>query len=284
MLDLAFTVACSLATAMLLKVVEVRRLDRAAVLAGNYVVAAAIAVALSGGAAASLPTEAVVLGLVVGALFFGGYYVFGVAIARAGVGLATGVMRLSVAVPVLGSWVLFSEMPSSMQGVGLFLAGAAFVLMARSSDDASAGGAGLRDALVLGLLFAVGGAVDLAMNVYARLFGGGADAGFLVVVFGTAAALASAVTLTRVRAGARPGRQEAFLGLAIGLSNFGSAAFVIRAATALPAALVFPTLSISLTAGAALLGVLWWRERLSRANVAGLAIAAGALALLWGGA
>jgi hypothetical protein len=70
----------------------------------------------------------------------------------------------------------------------------------------------------------------------------------------------------------------------VGLVNYGSAAFFIRAAGALPAPVVFPTAGIGIMAGAALLAVLLWRERLSRANAAGLALAAGALGLLWGAA
>jgi hypothetical protein len=63
--------------------------------------------------------------------------------------------------------------------------------------------------------------------------------------------------------------------------NYGSADFLLRAAAALPAPLVFPTNSVAVVALAAALAVTVWKEKLSRANLAGLALAGLALALLW---
>jgi drug/metabolite transporter (DMT)-like permease len=107
---------------------------------------------------------------------------------------------------------------------------------------------------------------------------------FLVVVFAVAALLGFATLVARrVRRGDWPGSNVLGAGIALGLVNSGSAAFILRAAAELPAPLVFPTNAIAIMAGAALLAVLLWRERLSGANVAGLFLAAAALALLWGG-
>jgi drug/metabolite transporter (DMT)-like permease len=209
--------------------------------------------------------------------------VFGAAISQAGVGLATGVMRLSVAVPVLGSWVLYREAPTSLQLVGLAVAAGAFLLLAQPADSATIDTGGrFRAAPTLLLLFIAGGCSDLSMKVFARTFGSSVEEpAFLVVVFGVAAVLATAIAVV---SGARPivDKRELALGGAIGLINYGSADFIIRAAAAMPAALVFPTLAISVLAATAAMGFIVWGERPSRVNVAGFLLAAAALVLLWG--
>jgi uncharacterized membrane protein len=68
--------------------------------------------------------------------------------------------------------------------------------------------------------------------------------------------------------------------VAIGLANFGSVEFFLRAVAVLPGPFVFPVNSISVLLGATLLGILVWRERPTPANVAGLVLAAVALLLL----
>jgi drug/metabolite transporter (DMT)-like permease len=253
------------------------------VLAVNYAAGFVLALALARGSMGQLHDQAVLLGSATGALFLAGYFVFGAAIRQAGVGLATGVMRLSVAVPVLGSWVLYSEAPTALQLVGLAVAAGAFVLLAQPADSASTRAAGrFRAAPTLLLLFVAGGCSDLSMKVFARTFGSQVDEpAFLVVVFGVAAVLATGFA---VAAGTRPvvGKRELALGSAIGLINYGSADFIIRAAAAMPAALVFPTLAISVLAATAAMGSIIWGERPSRVNVAGFFLAAAALALLWG--
>jgi drug/metabolite transporter (DMT)-like permease len=166
------------------------------------------------------------------------------------------------------------------------LAGCAFFLLARpSTSDAGARPDDLADLALLAMVFLIGGAVDLAMKVFAHSYGPSiGHPAFLVVVFGVAAVLGIAVIVGgRVRSGTWPGRESLWLGLVLGVVNYGSAAFMLRAAAELPASVVFPTNAVAVMVGAALLAVTLWGERLSRANVAGVVLAAAALVLLWGG-
>jgi drug/metabolite transporter (DMT)-like permease len=283
-LYLALSIACSIGTAALLKVVEARSLKRMPTLAVNYAAGFLLAFALARGAVLELSSGALMLGCATGALFLAGYFVFGAAIRQAGVGLATGIMRLSVVVPVLGAWLLYGEAPTGYQITGLAIAAGAFLLLAHRADSANGPeDSGANAALVLLLLFIAGGCSDLAMKVFARTFGSSVEEpAFLVIVFGVAATLAALLVTTS--GGGRPhvGRSEVLIGAAIGVINYGSADFIIRAATAMPAAVVFPTLAITVLAATAILGRVVWEERLSGVNLAGLILAAIALALLWG--
>ena len=292
MLWLALSVSCSVAIAMLLKLVERRGLDRAGVLAVNYATAFALGlpfVERGGG----VGVGAAALGVLTGAFFIGAFYVFGAGIRAAGVGLATGVMRLSVVVPVLGAWALWGEAPTLGQGAGLALAGVAFFLLARPAPPAGggrvdegseAGHAPVgRTLAVLALLFLAGGCTDLALKTFSQGFAAtSSQTLFLVIAFGTAAAIGTALVLARgLRGEGRPRAADYGGGLVLGLINYGSAVFMLRAVGELPAPLVFPTNGVSVVALAAVLAVTVWGERFSRANLVGLALAAGALALLW---
>jgi len=311
---LALAVACSLGIAVVFKLAERRDLDRTALLAVNYAAAAALALALQGAdpaALARVAPGAVGLGVAQGVLFIGGFWLFSKAIREAGVGLAAGAMRLSVVDPVVVSWAVWGEAPTVWQGLGLALAGAAFVLLARPGGSPAAAVAAEAPAatavaatavagtdpgppqrsggvLLLGFLFLSGGLVDVVMKAFQKGFGEGSAAPlptptFLLFVFGVAFAVgAAAVVATGVRTGRWPGPDVALWGVGLGVINYGSADFFVRAISALPAPVAFPLNSVSIVLGAALIGRLVWGERLSRANAAGLGLAAVAVALLAG--
>ena len=303
MLFLALAVACSLGIATLFKLAERREIDRMALLTVNYAAAAALALALQErGQAEAITAGLVALGVTQGVLFIAGFWLFALAIRLAGMGLAAGVMRLSVAIPVLASWAVWGEAPAPIQMLGLGLAGGAFVLVSRppgepevrapaSGADAAAPEAsppeasGARTALVLGLLFLAGGAVDTLMKAFDEGYAGAVDeALFLLFVFGVAFAVGAVAVVARgLREGAWPGRAALGWGVLLGVINYASADFILRAVAVLSGPVVFPANSVAIVLGAALLGWGLWRERLSRANVAGLALAVVALACLTAG-
>lgn len=310
MLFLALAVACSLGIAMLFKVAERRDLDRTALLTVNYAAGAVLAAALQGvGRAEGLDAGLVGLGVAQGVLFIAGFWLFARAIREAGMGLAAGVMRLSVVVPVLASWQIWGEAPSGAQLGGLALAGGAFFLIARPAaqapgklgpsaeaalaEAALAGRASPRPAaamgrggavLLLGLLFLTGGLVDVLHKAFATGYAETVSPSlFLLFVFGVAFAIGAVVVgWTGARTGRWPGHAEIGWGAVLGVINYGSADFLLRAVEQLSGPFVFPANSVAIVFGAAILGRLIWGEQLSRANVGGLALAALALVLLAG--
>ena len=307
MLFLALAVACSLAIAVVFKVAERRDLDRTALLTVNYLAGAVLAVALQGvEPTGDLSGGLVALGVGQGVLFIVGFWLFSLAIREAGMGLAAGVMRLSVVVPFLASWGIWGEAPTPWQLVGLALAGAAFFLVARPAAEPPgklgppAGSAGLGDDVpeagvtdgrtvgVLALLFLSGGLVDVNMKVFRESFSvaaGGTTpiATFLVFVFGVAFLVGAAVVVaTGVRTGRWPSREAWLWGTGLGVVNYYSAEFLLRALERLDGTVAFPANSVAIVFGAALIGRVVWKEHLSRANLVGLGLAAAALVLLAG--
>lgn len=286
---LLLAIACSIGVATVFKATERRHLDRAALLAANYAAGALLALALQGtdvaGGRAAVDAGLVALGVAQGVLFIAGFWLFSFAIGRAGMGLAAGVMRLSVVVPVVAAWAVWGEPVSPTQMAGLALAGAAFFLVARpAADDAgpSAQLGGGRTFGALALLFLAGGLVDVLNMAFTEIYAATADASlFLLFVFAVAFAVgATAVVATGVRTGRWPRRETVLWGVGLGVINYASADFFLRAIEQLPAPFVFPANSVAIVFGAALVGQVGWQERLSPANWAGLAVAAVALVLL----
>ena len=295
MIWLALAVACSLSIAVLFKAAERRDLDRTALLTTNYAAAAALALGLQGvEPTGAVPAGLVALGVGQGVLFIAGFWLFSLAIRTAGMGLAAGVMRLSVVVPFLASWAVWGEAPGPQGLVGLALAGAAFFLVARPAAEPPGtrgppGAGPVADAasgpaVVLGLLFLSGGVVDVNMKVFQEAYAASVPIStFLLFVFGVAFAVGgAAVAWAGVRTGRWPRGRVLAWGAALGLVNYGSAEFLLRALDELPGPVAFPANSVAIVFGAALIGRVVWRERLSRANVAGLALAGAALVLLAG--
>ncbi|MDX1438288.1 MAG: EamA family transporter [Rubricoccaceae bacterium] len=292
MVWLLLSVVCNLAIAMIFKISEKKDLDRTALLTVNYAVAGLIAgvlIAVEGARqSVHVSTGLVVLGMSTGALFIAGFYVFSYAIRETGMGLATGVMRIAVVLPVLASWLIWNEQPLDRQLVGLGIACVAFFLIGKQTNGkprtttlgVKPSG---RSLAVLALLFLAGGLVDVAMKAFSELFSpANSEALFLVFVFWVAFTIGFVVVLGRwVRT--RESLQSGILGLGVGLgiANYGSAAFILKAITELPGPFVFPANSIAIVAGAALLGAFFWKERYSGWNILGLTCAVVSLVLLW---
>src|SRR5690606_10628176 len=107
MLYLALAVTCSVAIAVIFKLSERRGMDRVALLTVNYAVAFVLAGGLLAagvgavGEGLALSPGLLGLGVLTGTLFIAGFVLFSYAIRVAGMSLATGVMRLAVALPFM---------------------------------------------------------------------------------------------------------------------------------------------------------------------------------------
>lgn len=286
MLDLVLAVCCSLAIAMIFKHAGRRRLDRLTLLTVNYAAALALAVgllAVSGrglGAFGGGPLL-LMLGGVTGALFIGTFFLYALATEVAGLSLAVGVMRVSVVIPVMASWWVWGEVPSGPQALGLALATGSFLLIARPSRG-EAEGVSRRAFVLLALVFCAGGLVDVLMKTFDEGFATTtSQAAFLLLVYGVACGLGAVLVGVRWgRSGRLPGGAVLAWGVVLGLVNYGSTAFFLRAIRQLAGPFVFPANNLAIVLGGALLGVFVWGERLSRASRLGLALAALALVLL----
>lgn len=300
MIELALAVVCSVAIGMIFKHTGPQDIDRAALLTVNYAAAVGVAALLIGVGGREmekglgLSLGLLLLGGGVGALLIAGFYLLAYATDVAGMSLAVGVTRVSVVIPFLASWLVWNEVPSVAQGGGMVLAAVAFFLIAqkhRPPTDGTAGLVSMQDGRpgmdwhafgVLALTFCSGGAVDLSMKTFEEAFG--ADNSrvlFLLLAFGGAFLIGAVIVAVRVLRGhSWPSGRTVGWGLLLGVVNYGSLEFILRAIAELPGPFVFPANNIAIMVLSAVIGVYVWHERLSLTNQVGMALAVLALVLL----
>ena len=306
MINLLFAVTCSVAIGMIFKYTGPTDIDRTALLTINYAAAVAVAGVLIGVGGRSvegslgLSTGLLALGAGTGALLIAGFFLLAYATDVAGMSLAIGVMRVSVVIPFLASWLVWEEVPSLAQGSGMVLAAVAFFLIARKERQVEPvsvatapgdGGAGVREVVadvdwhafgVLALTFCMGGAVDLSMKTFEEGFGtSNSQVLFLLLAFGVAFLIGAVMVGRRIlRSGEWPQARTVGWGVLLGVVNYGSLEFILRAIAVLPGPFVFPANNIAIMVLAAVLGVYFWNEYLSRANRIGIGLAIIALVML----
>lgn len=294
MIFVLLTVLSSLGIVVILHYNERRTGDRLVVAGSNYVVASILGLLLSD--LAEPEPAALGFGVVVGAGFVAGFLVLMRAMRRSGLGVPASVARLSMVVPVVGSILVYGEMPQTLQWLGIVLGIVAFIVLGAAqmlrrpgvslagAGSADAGLGGIADAtvdhrgtLLLAAVFVVIGLNDFSMKVAGE---SGIDTdGFLFYLFTTAALLCWAVIVVRRR---RPKRHELAVGALLGVPNFFSSYFLLHALDRLPAGVVYPVVSAGGVVAASIAGLLLWRERHSPLGWIGIGLAAIAVALVSG--
>ena len=119
---------CSIAIALILKVNEERGGSRVLLAASNYVVASLLSLALLGGRIPQPDAVTLTIGSVLGIDFVLGFLLLMAGIARGPLAVPVTVMRLSVAVPIAVSIVIWAEHPGAVQWIGITLGMIAIVL------------------------------------------------------------------------------------------------------------------------------------------------------------
>lgn len=277
---------CSVLVSVLLKLARRFGLDVPQLVAWNYVAAVMLAALLFQPALAPLrapgaPWFALAgLGVLLPTIFVA----LGTSVRHAGIVRSDVAQRLSLLLSLLAAFALFGEQLDATKALGCALGLLALLGMVwRSQHGQSAkGAAGWYWPL---LVFVGFGAIDV---LFKRVAAAGVPLGTsLLAMFALSLPVALVLAVwQRVRNGVRFTLRGVLGGLLLGLLNFGNILFYLRAHRALPQhpALVFASMNLGVVVLGALAGVLLFRERLSRLNLAALLLALLAIVLLTHGA
>ena len=240
-------------------------------------------------AVAGLPSMAWVLAPVLGLLFMSSFIVNDLSVKKSGVALTTVSVRLSLVIPVLMSWLLLGQSEPRWLSVALILA--AMILIALSSGRPAGGRPSDRKpGWSLVLVFLTYGVCDFLLKYAQHIVT--AEAGNTDVlkayIFLSAMVLSFIVCLSRGsfrRTTTPQPRWKAILaGIFLGLANMLCTTLVLKALGTMPATVFFPLYNIGIVLVVSLVGILGFREPLRPGHIAGLLLAAAALAILGGGA
>lgn len=276
MFYLLLAILCSALVSVLMRVSSDKVTGNVSMLAMNYVMCLVLAVAFTGGGgrAAGSPgvSAAVFMGIINGVLYLMGFVLLQFNVKKNGVVLSTTFMKLGLLVPMVVSVCFFGELPALWQVVGFVLALAA-ILLVNGGGDRSAGG--MKVGLILLLL--VNGGADAMSKIFEELGQSKWSECFLLVTFATALLLCGTLMFVRRE---RPGKWEVLFGLLIGIPNYFSARFLLRALERVAAVIVYPTYSVATILVVTVAGLCLFRERLARRQWMAVAVILVALVLL----
>ncbi|MGM0395209.1 MAG: hypothetical protein ACQEQ5_12290, partial [Thermodesulfobacteriota bacterium] len=210
------------------------------------------------------------LGMFTGFMYVLCLWLFNKAIQAQGLALSTTLMRLSAAVPTLGSLIFFSETTGVFQALGILLAFLCLPLASREPLRFRHPEKTAFHGILWGLLlFAAYGVTDFVFKIQAELAPQADPKAFMATIFGTALVF----TLPRLKGLPPPGRACLFWGTALGTTNVLATWFWIRALSHLPGAIAYPTLGLGVIAVTTLISLVFWKETLRPANYLFLAMA-----------
>lgn len=269
---LILSILCSVAVSVLLKVARRQGIDIRQAIAFNYVMACGLtwfvlAPDLQPKAGHDFPWLLfAVLGVILPVLFM----IMSRGVEYAGIVRADAAQRLSLFLTVLASFVLFGEALSINRGLSLVLAFAALFCLLWKPADATANSNIRQGALYLFLIWLGYGVVDMLFKQIAKT--GTAFSSGLFLSFALAGVIMFAYLL--VRRTQWNGR-SVLGGLLLGLLNFCNILFYIRAHQTFHEnpTLVFTVMNIGVISLGTIVGAVAFRERISRINLLGIALA-----------
>jgi drug/metabolite transporter (DMT)-like permease len=276
------SVICSVLVSVLLKLARRFQIDIGQAIAWNYAVAGALTTLLLQPSLATLREPAAPwlalagLGVLLPTIFLA----LGASVRHAGIVRSDTAQRLSLLISLLAAFVLFGEQLNELKVAGIALGLLALLCMVWRNGQGTADG-GIAGWLYPLLVLGGFGAIDI---LFKRVALAGVPLGAsLQAMFALALLVAFALQLwRRLRGRTRFTMRSVLGGVALGLANFGNILFYLRGHRALPQhpALVFASMNIGVVALGALVGVLLFRERLSRLNLGGVLLALLAIVLI----
>ena len=212
------------------------------------------------------------LGVINGVLYLASFVIFQFNVQKNGVVLSSVFMKLGLIVPMVVSILVFKEGLGFLQTIGLVLAVSA-IIMINLSPESKGGKVGIN----LLLLLIVTGMAEMMSKIFKEVGNSDWAAQFLLYTFSIALALCLVLLLLKKQ---KIGAKELLFGALIGVPNFFSAKFLLRALADVPAVIAYPTTSVATILVVSIVGVFAFSERLRKLQWAAVCFIVIALALL----
>lgn len=253
----------------------------------NYALCAALAVGFMDKSAPQLLLGThdqhltVILGIITGAFFLGGFLFLKYNMKYNGIVLSSTFMKLGVLIPTIMAIVVFGEVPSVLQIVGIAIAIVAIIIInfekePHGSNSIGESKNGNKKILLLVLLL-LGGLGDSMSNIFEKLGPDSGKDGFLLLTFFTAFVITIAIVILGKK---KLCKADILFGLLVGVPNYFSARFLLASLGSLEAVIVYPTFSVGTMVVVTIVGVIAFREKISKQKGLALGLIAVAIALL----
>ena len=264
-LFLSLALLSSLSIALLLRVFEHKGGNRIVIIASNYILAGTLAYLLPN----KPPTHTTVyyLGVLLGLFFFIGFTLFSKVIKSKGIAGAVTIGRLSLAIPVALSIFLWGEKPLITDILSLLMV--VFVILTWEGKIGKL-------SPILFSLFLIFGCLDASMKFFKFKYPLSDDNFFLIIVFYSSMVWSWIYVFS---SGQKLKSIDIASGLLLGIPNYFSTYFLLKALETIPAYITFPFINIGMIILSALLGYLFFKEKLSQKKI--ILIMLGIIAILF---
>lgn len=217
-----------------------------------------------------------VIGIATGVFFLLSFSIYQKSVKQNGASISGMFAKLGILIPMIISIVLWNELPSQIQSIGILVAMIAIVIANRPirKDKVNAGSVAM-----LLLLFVVGGFAEFLNKIFQRLVSLEYKPIFLFIVFATAFLLSLIQYIIGDNKPLKKGH-ALVIGSLIGIPNLFASFFLLNALDVFPAAIVFPAYSAGSILLISVLSVILFKETLYKKDVAAIGLTMGSLILL----
>jgi len=271
MLFIILSVIQSVLILVTFKMFDRYRIDNLQAIVVNYIVAGTIGFTVS----SQRPSPGLLIhydwfsvALFLGILFISTFFVFALSSQIAGIAITSVSSKISLIVPVIASIFLFGELLNWQRSTGILLALASFYLIFTGREKIS-WKAGYTWLPVL--VFFGNGLVDTTMKYADHHYIKDDLVLFLAVVFTTSFVIGLAIFIIRLFNGKERFQWKSIAGGAfLGMINFGSTYYMLKAISVYEGAVVFPVTNASIVGISVLIGFFAFREKLNWINWTGI--------------
>ncbi|MCW4011637.1 MAG: hypothetical protein NWF07_01455 [Candidatus Bathyarchaeota archaeon] len=246
------------------------------VILGNYLTAATITAAITLTSPKTTPTPfTITLGAITGITYTAGMYLNLTLMGKRGAAITASMIQLAVIIPITTSVLIYHETITTTQLTGIALAITSLPLLA------SKPGQKLEiDKTILPMILLTILVVGFSQTSSKILIQSGLQAEnnyFFLAIF-TSASLLVAPLAYRNRKQLK--KTDTFYGIGVGTFNLLSNRALLLALTTLPGAIVFPVSSAGSLLMVTIAAIILFKERVSRANIAGIILTLVAVILI----
>lgn len=262
MIYLILAILCSAGVSIFMRASEKYCQGHYGILLMNYVVCVLAGLILTGRGLTQTDGKGmpvtIVFGVVTGLLYCGSFILLQWNVRKNGVILSSTFMKLGVIVPAVLAVVWFGERPGWNQGLGFILAITAILMI-----HLEKGKIRTEKAYTIGLLLLLlGGGLGDSMAKFYDVYGNPGLGSFFLMLSFLVSGIISGILVFRGRE--KITKYEVLFGVLIGIPNYFSAWFLLWALADIPAVITYPTYSIAAMALIGAVGVLMFREKLTK--------------------
>jgi len=285
MFNLILAIIASSLVSIMMRVGEGRAKNNISMLSVNYFLCMILAIIYTGVGNLMQTGEglgtAIGLGSINGFFYIASLILFQNSVKKNGVVLSSIFMKLGIMMPLIISILLFGEMPTMVQIIGFVIAVTAIVIinMKEKEENVTNHKTNRTSPVKLGLILVLVGCgmADGMSKIYQELGTREFEELFLVCTFVIAFILSVLFVKYKKQ---KYTSNEILYGILLGVPNYYSARFLLKALGEIPAVVAYPTFSIGTIAVITLTGVFAFKEKLTIRQMFAIGLIAVAVVLL----